>query len=199
MRISVKHLAAIVIIVSVLLPALSWAENDVSSVNKSIRIDSGESADDIESVNGSVRIGADAIVRSIESVNGSINLGEGANVEKSIESVNGSIRLSPGSEVGGNVEAVNGRIQLDQSIVAGDIETVNGNISLINGTVVEGNVKVRKPRGWFNKRDKPVKVEIGKDVRVRGDLIFEQPVELTRHSSSSVGEILGDDVTIIKK
>ena len=100
--------------------------------------------------------------------------------------------------MGEGVETVNGKIELHGTHVAGDIDTVNGGISLLDGTVVAGNVIVSEPQGWGwgNKRRKPVKVEIGQDVQVHGDLIFEHAVELRVHESARYGEIVGDKVTV---
>lgn len=198
MKLSLKHLAAMAISVAITLPVLASADEDYTTVNKSVRVDSGTSAGKVGSVNGSIRVGSDSVVRSVESVNGAIDISEGVKVEKNVKAVNGSIGLGSGSEVGGGVETVNGGIKLEDTTVAGDIETVNGSIRLLDGTVVEGNVAVRKPWGWSSGRNKPVKVEIGENVRVYGDLIFEHPVELRIHDSASVGEVIGDEVTVIE-
>jgi DUF4097 and DUF4098 domain-containing protein YvlB len=197
MKVSFKYLGAVAFAFMVFLPAVAMAESSFSTVNKSIRIDENSSAGKVDSVNGAIRIGSNSVVKSVESVNGSINLANDVRVEKGIEAVNGSVTLEPGCEVGGNVETVNGSIRLQNTGVSGDIETVNGGIRLLKGTEVVGNVVVRKPGGWNNKRNKPVKVEIGEDVQIHGDLIFEQAVELKLHDSARVGEIIGDKVTIV--
>ena len=60
---------------------------------------------------------------------------------------------------------------------------------------VSSNVMVRESKGWImNKRRKPVHVEIGQDVVVHGDLIFESAVELKLHDSANVGEIISEYV-----
>lgn len=197
MKLSIKRLAVIALSACLALPALSLAADDISSINKAIRVDSGAAVGDVQSVNGSIRIDNDAVVRSIESVNGTIRVGEGVKVEKDIEAVNGTIKLASATEVGGDVETVNGKIQLEQSTIAGNVGTYNGGIALLNGTVVEGDVTVSKPFGWSSKPRKPVQVEIGENVRVYGDLVFEQPVELIIHDSAEVGEVIGNEVTVI--
>ncbi len=54
---------------------------------------------------------------------------------------------------------------------------------------------VREAKGWsINKRRRPVRVEIGQDVVVHGDLIFESAVELKLHDTANVGEIIGEYV-----
>ena len=96
------------------------------------------------------------------------------------------------------METVNGGIEVWASKVGGDVETVNGAIELLDGTVVEGNVLVKKPWGWSSEDRKPVKVELGRDVQVKGDLIFEQPVRLKIHESASFGEMIGEDIEVME-
>ncbi len=198
MKVSFRYLTAVAFALMVILPAVATAEGNRSTINKSIRIDDSSTTGNVKSVNGAIRIGANSVVKSVESVNGSISLDNGVRVEMGIEAVNGSVTLEPGCEVGGDVGTVNGSIRLQTTSVSGGIDTVNGGIRLLNGTEVVGNVMVRKPHGWsFNKRREPVKVEIGENVQVHGDLIFEHAVELKLHDSARVGEIIGDKVTII--
>ena len=198
MKSSVTTLAAMAITVALVLPVSGWAGSNVSTVNKAVRLDSGSSAGRVQSVNGAIRIGADSVVTSIESVNGGIELQSGVQVERDVEAVNGAIELDHGSAVGGSVQTVNGGIKLYDTQVGGDVETINGGVRLLDNTEVQGNVVVRKPKGWSSERRKPVKVEVGEGVRVHGDLIFEQPVELRLHDSANVGEVIGEDVTIIE-
>jgi DUF4097 and DUF4098 domain-containing protein YvlB len=198
MKASFKYLVVMACAFMLVMPSVAMAEGDVSSVNKSIRIDDDSSAGKVDSVNGSIRIGANSVVESVDSVNGSIKLSENVKVEQGIESVNGSVTLESGGEVDGNVETINGSIKLLSASVAGDIETINGSIRLLEGTEVTGNVLVKKSKGWsWNKKRNPVKVEIGENVKVHGDLIFEHDVELKLHDSAQVGEIIGDKVTMI--
>ena len=179
------------------MPAAAMASGKYSTVNSSINLGDNTKAGDVDSVNGSIRIGANSFVKSVETVNGSIKLGNDVTVDEGVNAVNGSINLQAGCEVGDDVTTVNGGVSLDDTRVAGDVETVNGSLKILDRSEVSGNVVVRKPGGWnFGKR-KPVYVEIGKDVVVRGNLIFEQPVELKLHDSAKVGEIIGDDVTVV--
>jgi len=196
MKVSSRYLTTIALAFMLILPVVATA-GGISTVNKSIRIDDNSTAGNVDSVNGSIRIGANSVVKSVDSVNGSINLENEVRVERGIEAVNGSVTLEQGCEVDGNVETVNGSIRLHNTSVSGDIDTINGGIRLLEGTEVVGNVVVRKPNGWSNNRRKPVKVEIGENVQVHGDLIFEHAVELKIHDSASVGEIIGDEVTIV--
>ena len=198
MKISFKFLTAAALTVLIALPAVAVAGGSYSTVNKSIRVDDNSTVGDVDSVNGSIRIGDNSFVKSVDSVNGSIKIGNDVTIDRGVDAVNGSITLEAGCEVGGNVETVNGGIRLINTRVAGDIETINGQTRILEGSEVAGNVMVRKPGGWnTNKHRKPVRVEIGKDVQVHGDLIFEHAVELTIHDTAKVGEIIGDEVTIV--
>jgi len=199
MKASFKFLTTTLLTTFLILPALAMAGSNHSTVNKSISISDNTTAGEVDSVNGTLRIGDNSFVESIDAVNGSINLGNDVTVDKGIEAVNGAIKLKPGCEVGGNIETVNGGIRLQNTRVSGDVETINGQLRILEGSEVAGNVVVRKPNGWgSNKRRKPVRVEIGENVQIHGDLIFEHPVELKLHDSAKVGEIIGDEVEIIR-
>ena len=195
MKIYFKFLSVVTLAVLIALPAVAGASGSHSTVNKSIHLGDNVTTGDVESVNGSIRIGNNSFVQSIESVNGSIRLGNDVTVERSVDAVNGAITLQPGCEVGGRIETVNGGIKMENTRVAGDVETYNGQLRILNGSEVSGNVVVRKSKGWsVNKRRKPVQVEIGQDVVVHGNLIFESAVELKLHDTANVGEIIGEYV-----
>lgn len=199
MKTYLKFLITAALTALIALPAVAGISGDYSTVNKSISLGENAQAGNLDSVNGSIRLGANSVANSIESVNGSIKLGTDVTVERSIEVVNGSITLEPGCEVGGRIESVNGSIRLQDSRVVGDVETVNGSLRILDRSEISGNVVVKKPGGWgFNHRNRPVKVEIGEDVVVRGNLVFEHAVELTLADSAKVGEIIGNEVEIIK-
>jgi predicted acyltransferase (DUF342 family) len=198
MKISSKFLTALSLAVLIVLPAMAGASDSRSTVNKSIHIDDNSTTGSVESVNGSISIGASSVVTSVGSVNGSIELGNDVTVDRGVDAVNGGISLLPGCEVGGDVETVNGGIELDNARVAGDVETYNGQIRILKGSEVSGNVLVRKSKGWnSSNRRKPVRVEIGEDVVVYGDLIFEHAVELKLHDTARTGEIIGDNVKMV--
>ena len=193
-----KFLTIAALTVLAAMPPMAVASDKYSTINSSIHLGDNTTTGDVDSVNGSIRIGANSFVKSVGSVNGSIRLGTDVTVDEGIEAVNGAISLEAGCDVGAGVETVNGGVSLEHSRVAGDVETVNGRLEILDGSEVEGNVVVRRPGGWnFSKRNKPVSVEIGKDVVVRGNLIFEQPVQLKLHESARVGEIIGDEVTMV--
>lgn len=193
-----KFLTAVALAVLMVLPAVVEASGSHNTVNKSIHIDDNSTAGKVDTVNGSVRIGSNSFVKSVDSVNGSVKLENDVAVDGSIESVNGAITIQSGCEVGGDVETVNGSVRLEGTGVAGNVETINGHLRILSGSEVSGDVVVREPKGWnTNKRRKPVRVEIGEDVVVHGDLIFEHPVELKLHDSARVGEVIGDEVEVV--
>jgi len=198
MKIYFQFLTVLALTALTMVPAAAVASDSHSTVNKSIHLADNSTADDVDSVNGSIHIGANSFVKSVESVNGSIKLGNDVTVDGGIDAVNGAITLQPGCEVGGRVETVNGGILMEGTKIAGDVETVNGHLQILNGSEVTGNVVVRASKGWsIGKHNKPVRVEIGQDVVVHGNLIFKQPVELKLHDSASVGEIIGDEVKMV--
>ena len=198
MKIYFKFLTAVALAALIVLPAVAGASGSHSTINKSIHIDDNSIADKVDSVNGSISIGASSFVKSVDSVNGSIKLGTDVTVDGGIDAVNGAIALLPGCAVSGDVETVNGGIRLENARVSGDVETVNGQIKILKGSEVYGNVVVQKPQGWrTNKRHRPIRVEIGENVVVHGNLIFEHAVELKLHDTARIGEIIGDEVEMV--
>ncbi len=191
-------LVFVALALSAALPAAALAGENFTTVNKTVQIEDGETVGKIRTVNGFVRIGEGSSAESIQSVNGAIDIDENARIEEGVSAINGGIDVERGADVGGNVETVNGGIEVWASKVGGDVETVNGAIELLDGTVVEGNVLVKKPWGWSSEDRKPVKVELGRDVQVKGDLIFEQPVRLKIHESASFGEMIGEDIEVME-
>jgi len=169
MKICIKFLAAVALAALIVLPAVAAASGSYSTVNKSIRIGDNTTTGEVDSVNGSIRIGSNSFVDSVDSVNGAINLANDVTVDGSVDAVNGAITLQP-------------------------------QLRILDRSEVTGNVVVHKPGGWrwsTNKRRNPIRVEIGQDVVVHGDLIFEHAVELKLHDTAKVGEIIGDDVEMV--
>jgi hypothetical protein len=198
MKIFIQCLFTVALAIPLGLPVEAVADNDHSSVNKSIRLNDNTTAGDVDSVNGSIRIGSNSTVRSVESVNGSIVISNDVTIDGRVEAINGEINLQSGCKVGENVVTINGGIRLENTLVSGDVETINGQIRILDGSEISGNVVVREPKGWnWSKKRKPIRVEIGKDVQVNGDLIFEQPVVLKIHDSARVGDIIGDEVEMV--
>lgn len=205
--------------VAALLVLLSPAAG--ASVNKSIRIDDGRSVDrNVSSVNGSVTIGRGAEVRGkvssvngsvdvrsearvgdVSSVNGGIDIDADVVVDGDVESVNGGIRTSSGTSIAGHVETVNGGIDLEGTEVGRDVATVNGDIELERGTRVAGDVVVeenRGRRGWWNGRQKPLRIELSGNSVVEGDIDVldedREVVVILRDGSTVRGEIRGAEV-----
>ncbi len=153
-----------------------------ASVNKSITIEAGATADGASTVNGRVTVGAGATVTGeVSSVNGSVRIEEGATVadvetvngglrvadkvrSRSLGTVNGSIDIASDVVVDGGVSAVNGRISVGGgSKVANDLGNVNGEIEL-EGSEVGGDVVTVNGD-----------IELAEGAVVLGDVIVEKP------------------------
>jgi hypothetical protein len=153
-----------------------------ASVNKSIAIEAGATADGASTVNGKVTVGAGATVTGeVSSVNGSVRIEEGATVadaetvngalrvadkvrSRSLSTVNGSIDIGSDVTVDGEVSAVNGRISVGGgSKVANNLGNVNGDIEL-EASEVGGNVSTINGD-----------VELAEGAVIMGDLIIEKP------------------------
>jgi hypothetical protein len=164
------------------LSVLLFAFPAAASINKSIRIEAGTTADGASSVNGSVTVETGAIVTgSVSTVNGTVRIEDNAQVEDadtvngglrvganvqagSLNTVNGSIRVGENTAIAGSVEAVNGKIELGMGTrVEFGVENVNGSISL-DGAQVGGDLKTVNGD-----------VELADAAMLKGDLIIEKP------------------------
>lgn len=173
---------------------------DISNVNGSIRLDDNAVASQVSTVNGSITVGAAATAGSVSTVNGSIRIGAGGRVKGGISAVNGSITLADSADVAGSVTNVNGRIYLDAAHVGEGIETVSGSIEIGARSRVEGGILVKKPyckgfMSWFTNCElDPVRVVIGPDAIVQGELEFEREVTLFVSTSAHIGPVEGAEV-----
>ena len=103
--------------------ALTWAVStvalaaagNISKVNGSIEVETGQEAGDVSTVNGGIVIGQGARVRDVETVNGSIRLEDRA-VATSVNTVNGSITVGEQAEIDGAVGTVNGGVELEKGL-----------------------------------------------------------------------------------
>jgi DUF4097 and DUF4098 domain-containing protein YvlB len=148
-----------------------------ASINKSITIGAGTTADGASSVNGNVTVGEGAIVtgdvstvngtvpriEDAETVNGGLSVGANATT-RSLGTVNGAIRVGAGATIDGSVEAVNGKIELGKGTkVDRDVQNVNGTIEL-SGAEVGGDLETVNGD-----------VELMDGAILRGDLVIEEP------------------------
>jgi len=174
-----RHRALVCLSTLVLL--LACAAFAGASVNKSIRVGDGETADrglssvngsitvgsraelrrSAETVNGSISIGDDATTQDLTSVNGRVRVGARVRVDGDLSSVNGSVESGEKTVVTGRVETVNGEIELHGSTVQGDLRTVNGRVVLDRGSRVEGDLVVegKNDHGWGS-HQKPLVIEL---------------------------------------
>ncbi len=164
-----------------LIPALALADGDISRVNRSIRVDSGQvvgdvssvngsitiqdgaTAEDVQTVNGSVTIEDRVTVRGIDTVNGGIRLGDQVKAE-SVETVNGRISVGEGSQVSGDITAVNGSIELEKNAdVRGRVENVNGSMQF-DAAHVGGGLKTTNGS-----------ITVNSGSRIEGGILVKKP------------------------
>jgi DUF4097 and DUF4098 domain-containing protein YvlB len=187
------------------------ADNDVSKVNGTVRVESGQHAGDVSTVNGAVRIGDNAVVQkastvngavelgdkvqatAIDTVNGAVTLGAGDRVTGTVSTTNGGIRLGEHSDVAGKTSTVNGSITLNAAHVGGGIQTTNGDITVGANSHVEGGILVDKPGGWFNwnSSNRLPHVVIGPHAVVQGPLEFRRDVVLQVSDTAQIGPVKG--------
>lgn len=160
---------------------------DLSTVNGSVKVAADSTVGDADTVNGSVVFAENVTAKSAETVNGSVKLGANCNISENVETVNGSVIANSGCEIGADFKTVNGKLKAINTQIDGDVKTVNGNIILLDGTVVSGDIVIKKNKSFFNKSNgKKPKVVFGKNVKVKGDLEFNRPVDLYVHDTADV-------------
>lgn len=188
---------------------------DISNVNESVHVESGQHAGKVSTVNGSVHIGSSAVVGSastvngslslesqatadsLGTVNGSINMGDGAQVHGTVHSVNGSLHVGNDVNIVGDLTNVNGGIHVGASHIGGSIRTSAGGIDLGPNAHVDGGVKVEKDTSWhfgFFDMGRPQTIIIRPGTVVKGTLRFERPVVLYVSDHASVGGVEGAEV-----
>lgn len=139
-----------------------------ASINKSVKIGAGETADGATSVNGSIAVGANAVVTGgLTTVNGKIRIDDGATI-RNAKTVNGGIRVA-GDVKAEDLTTVNGAVDVgSNAAIDGEIGAVNGRITLAKGATVTGDVEN------VNGRIELMAAEVGGDVTtVNGDVELE--------------------------
>jgi DUF4097 and DUF4098 domain-containing protein YvlB len=167
----------------------------LSTVNGHVRVERGASASEAKTVNGSIQVEADARLGTLSTVNGSLDVAEGVAIEREARTVNGGVKMRRRSRVGGDVGTVNGYIDLEGTEVGGRVITNNGDIDLHDGTRVSGGIHVRKTQNWGWKKPKPNVVTICATCVVEGELRFDQPVKLRVEKGARIGPVIGDEIT----
>ena len=205
-----RNLLTLALALSLPLSALA-TDNDVSKVNGTVRVESGQHAGDVSTVNGAVRIGDNAVVQkastvngsvelgdksqatAIDTVNGSVTLGAANRVSGTVSTTNGGVRLGEHTDVAGKTSTVNGSITLEAAHVGGGIQTTNGDITVGANSRVEGGILVDKPGGWFtwNTNSRLPHVVIGPHAVVQGPLEFRREVVLQVSDTAQIGPVKG--------
>lgn len=168
------------------------SESSFKTVNGNVVVEDGARVSDCATVNGSVEIGDRTQAGDLRTVNGDMRVGRDARVDGHIQLVNGSVTLAPGSEVQGNVGTVNGLIEMRTARVEGDITNTNGGMMILAGSEIAGDLTVKE--AGDDPHSKPPKIVVGEGVRIRGELVFERPVELYVHDTAEIGPVTGAEV-----
>jgi DUF4097 and DUF4098 domain-containing protein YvlB len=167
-------------------------DGSLETVNGAIRIGNEVSVKDVGTVNGSIKAGDKLTAGSLQTVNGEIQVGAGGAIDGDIETVNGRIQLASGTRVADDVETVNGELDFAGALIRGDVTGMNGDVTLKDGAVIEGDLKIEKPGGWFNKNKRKPKVTIGPGSAVKGKIILDREVELYISETAEVGGVSGE-------
>ena len=168
--------------------------SSMSSVNGDIEVGKGAKVGEIDSVNGDIEISSNATIKNIDSVNGDIEISTNVIISNDIDTVNGDVEVKKGSEISGNINSVNGDLDLSRTIVKGDVQVVDSDVTFVDGTVIEGDFIVKKNNsngffGMFSGSSKKQKIIIGKNVVIKGKIIFEKAVNLELDDSAKITEI----------
>lgn len=167
----------------------------LSTVNGHVRVERGASASEAKTVNGSIEVEDEARLGSLSTVNGSLDVAEGVSIEREARTVNGGVKMRRRSRVGGDIGTVNGYIRLEGTEVGGQIVTSNGDIDLQDGTRVSGGILIKKNQNWGWTKSKPNVVTICSTCVVEGELRFDRPVKLRVEKGARIGPVIGDEVT----
>ena len=152
------------------------------SVNKSVKIEPGTTADgassvngsvtvgegatvtgDVETVNGTIRVRSTAIVEDVSTVNGSVKIADNVQAD-SLSTVNGSVSVGAGSSIRRNMEAVNGRLSVENgATIGGSVENVNGEVD-IDGASIEKDISTVNGD-----------IQLKNGAHVMGDIIVNKP------------------------
>ena len=164
-------------------------DSDVNTVNGTITIGNNcVIRGDCRTINGTIRVGQNSIVRELQVVNGEIELGRKSRAKEDLMTVNGTITLQPGSLVQGDVSTINGGICLDNATVEQDLTLFNGNIELANASLVRGDIMIKDSKG--NRcRDKVYTIRLGEGSVVEGDFIVQA-------DEIKVKVVLGNDARV---
>ena len=167
-------------------------DSSFRTINGNVVVEEGAKVSDCETVNGSVRIGDGTEAGDLRTVNGDLSVGRDAHIDGQVQLVNGSVRLASGSRVQGDVGTVNGLIEMRSATVNGDLTNTNGGMLITDGSEVLGGIRVEAVDE--GSEGEPPRIIVGPGVRIRGESVFERPVELHVHDSAEMGPVSGAQV-----
>ena len=152
-----------------------------ANVNRSVRVDDGETANGASSVNGSVTVGSDATVTGdVSTVNGGIRIGDRSVIEDA-DTVNGSVKISDYVQAR-NLNTTNGNINIGENVsIDGHVSTTNGDITVeMNTTVADdlgntnGDIELAGARIGGTVSTTNGDIELSDGAVISGDIIVER-------------------------
>lgn len=170
---------------------------DISRVNGSLAVDSGQSVGDASTVNGGIQVGEHATVGNVRTVNGSITLGAGS-VAQSLRSVNGRISVGADAHLNGGVSTTNGTISIGpETRVSGGLAATNGTIVLAASTDISGHVRTVNGSIHLNAAHVSLGIEtvsgaidVGSHSKVEGGIWVRQPDGWTSCGPGLLGKLV---------
>jgi hypothetical protein len=137
-----RWLLAVVILLSITMPAFARSSEDRASVGNDITVAEGETAGDIACVFCSVHIHGD--------------------VRGDVAVLFGKVELDPGRSISGDVAALGADLNLGpEATVGGDIAIAAGDANLAPGAMVHGSSMVLPSRIWLLLPLAPLLILIG--------------------------------------
>ena len=125
---SLSRLAILLIVPSIALPALGFAEHSHErfQMNRDIRVEQNDKTGDLTCLNCSVYIRGE-VAGDIFTLNGRVVLEQGAQVSGDVATLIGDVRLDDGAKIAGDVAAIGGTVRRSpQATIAGDVSSMGG-------------------------------------------------------------------------
>src|SRR3989441_5343395 len=109
---SLSRLAILLIVPSIALPALGFAEHthERFQMNRNIHVEQNDKTGDLTCLNCSVYIRGE-VAGDIFTLNGRVVLEQGAQVSGDVATLIGDVRLDDGAKIAGDVAAIGGKVR----------------------------------------------------------------------------------------
>src|SRR5437879_13588279 len=125
---SLSRLAILLIVPSIALPALGFAEHthERFQMNRDIHVEQNDKTGDLTCLNCSVYIRGE-VAGDIFTLNGRVVLEQGAQVSGDVSTLIGDVRLDDGAKIAGDVAAIGGNVRRSpQATITGDVSSMGG-------------------------------------------------------------------------